>query len=292
METSPTHTARIDHLVLPVKALATARARYGALGFTVAPDGVHPFGTSNACVYLADGIFLEPLSIDDSAAYERAADAGNVFVGRDSAFRRTIAGEGCSALVLGSDDAAADHERFVQEGVSAGPLLEFSRPFIDAAGASDTASFRLAFAELSRARESSLFSCQRLNAPKVDRTALASHPNGVDGLAGVTVVADEPGDVERAFAGVAAITLQPGRPLPIGGAEISVMRPDDYLRRFGPPPAHRGFGFALVSFRVRDLAATRELLEGSGLAHRDAGEALLVPRAEGQGVDFRFEELS
>ena len=291
METPPQAAARIDHLVLPVEALATARARYAALGFTVAPDGVHPFGTRNACVYLADGIFLEPLAIGDPAACETAANAGNVFVARDRAFRRNVAPEGCSALVLASDDAEADHARFVSEGVSAGPVLEFSRPFIDAAGARDTASFRLAYADLAGARESFVFSCQRLNAPKVDRSALSSHPNGVTGLAGVTIVADDPARAERALAGVARVAGQPGQPLPIGDAALTVMRPDSYARRFGaPPPPHADCGYALVSFRVRDLAATRALLAAAGISHQGAGDALFVPRAEGQGVDFLFEE--
>ena len=48
----------LDHLVLPTTSLAVARDRLTTLGFTVAPDGVHPFGTVNCCIYLADGTFL------------------------------------------------------------------------------------------------------------------------------------------------------------------------------------------------------------------------------------------
>ena len=52
----------IDHLVLPTDSLGVARARLSALGFTVAPDAQHPFGTGNCCVYLQDGTYLEPLA--------------------------------------------------------------------------------------------------------------------------------------------------------------------------------------------------------------------------------------
>ena len=52
---------------------------------------------------------------------------------------------------------SADHAAFAEAGLSAGEMLEFSRPFVDAAGASDTASFRLAFAaDPARARSLSL----------------------------------------------------------------------------------------------------------------------------------------
>jgi hypothetical protein len=58
----PREARAIDHAVLPVESLEATRARLSsALGFTVAPDGMHPFGTENACVYFADGTFLEPL---------------------------------------------------------------------------------------------------------------------------------------------------------------------------------------------------------------------------------------
>ena len=56
---------RIDHCVLPVADLAGARDRLTRLGFTVAPEGRHPFGTHNACVYFADDTFLEPLAVGD-----------------------------------------------------------------------------------------------------------------------------------------------------------------------------------------------------------------------------------
>ena len=55
----------LDHLVLPVPSLELARAHLDALGFTIAPQGTHPFGTINACVFFADGTFLEPLAVGD-----------------------------------------------------------------------------------------------------------------------------------------------------------------------------------------------------------------------------------
>eukprot|EP01133_Synstelium_polycarpum_P029511 gene29511-36177_t len=48
-QTTPRTPRPVDHLVLPVVELDTARQRLEALGFTVAPSAQHPFGTENAC---------------------------------------------------------------------------------------------------------------------------------------------------------------------------------------------------------------------------------------------------
>src|SRR5690348_9960814 len=100
---SPSDEGRsLDHLVLPVPSLATARQRLAELGFTVAPEGVHPFGTANCCVYLADGTFLEPLAVADADAQGEAAIRGNVFAARDIAYRFRRGENGFSAVVFGT----------------------------------------------------------------------------------------------------------------------------------------------------------------------------------------------
>jgi hypothetical protein len=136
----------LDHCVLPVPSLAVARKRYEALGFTVAPQGTHPFGTINSCVYFADDTFLEPLAVGDAAKVRDAIGSRNVFVARDALYRQAIGEDGFSALVFKTDDAKADHAGFEEADVSAGPVLDFSRAFVDPTGKSGKVSFRLAFA--------------------------------------------------------------------------------------------------------------------------------------------------
>ena len=48
MSLSKRTTRPLDHLVLPVDTLTQARRRLSNLGFTVADDARHPFGTENA----------------------------------------------------------------------------------------------------------------------------------------------------------------------------------------------------------------------------------------------------
>jgi hypothetical protein len=101
--TSPRNPRPLDHLVLPVEDLETTRARHAALGFTVAADARHPFGTENACVFFADGSYLEPLAVASREECEQAARDGNVFVARDQAHRFRLGDTGFSAVVVGSE---------------------------------------------------------------------------------------------------------------------------------------------------------------------------------------------
>ena len=89
----------IDHLVLPVTTLALARSRLTGLGFTVAPDARHPFGTGNCCVFFENRTYFEPITILDRAAADIAAAEGVFFVRRIKRFTERQ-GEGFAMLAL------------------------------------------------------------------------------------------------------------------------------------------------------------------------------------------------
>ncbi len=85
----------IDHIVILVSDLATARADYERLGFTVVDGGEHTDGsTHNALVSFADGTYLELL------AFRRAAP-------QHRWWRHSAAGEGLIDFALLPDDTAA-----------------------------------------------------------------------------------------------------------------------------------------------------------------------------------------
>jgi len=59
-------SARLDHVVVVVAELATARRAFAEAGFTVVPGGRHDeLPTENALVCLADGTYLELLAMRD-----------------------------------------------------------------------------------------------------------------------------------------------------------------------------------------------------------------------------------
>ncbi len=275
----------IDHLVLPTARLDTARRRLSDLGFTVAPEGVHPFGTVNCCVYLSDGTFLEPLALRDGAAATAAIAEGNVFVARDHVFRAVRGEEGFSAVVLASDDAGRDHAAFAAAGISAGDMLTFSRQARDAAGNAGTASFRLAFAADTAIADAFVFTCQRVNVPRIDRSALERHGNGA--LAIREIVAGRNADAFKRLIGRAAGEPDQQAPSCIELANATVRSTGT-----ADPSAvrHCEATLAAIVFAVDDIERSRGALEAGGIDHISDGARLVVPAAPGQGAVFIFAE--
>lgn len=284
----------VDHCVLPVSDLDTARDRLASLGFTVAPDGRHPFGTANCCVYLADGTFLEPLAQSDVGVEREAGRLGNMFAARDIAFRYRQGAEGFSALVFDSEDAAADHMEFVESGFSGGAILEFSRDFTDASGKTDDASFRLAFAGDWRAPDCFFFTCQRVNVPGVDRSALQVHENGVTGIKGVVLSAPDSRDYADFLhvASNADVENESGDTTRIetGNAVLELLdNPAMDLRFGGSSPKDAGLRLRVIRFGVRNPDETESLLREEAVAYEKRGGALIVHPAPGQGAILTFE---
>ncbi|MBA1144968.1 VOC family protein [Mesorhizobium neociceri] len=287
--TSTTHP--LDHLVLPTASLAVARARLTSLGFIVAPTGIHPFGTENCCVFVADGTYLEPLAVGDKQAAAEAIAGGNVFVARDRLYRASLCDEGFSAVVLGTGNADADHARYVSAGLSAGDVLSFSRAFTDAAGKSDMASFKLAFASGSGATDAFLFACERINGPKIDRRALQAHANGVTGIVEIVAVSDAPSEQSGLISTATGMAQEGGAVFDLPNAAITVLEPAVFTKRFGfAAGAPTELRFVAVVFSVRSADAAATLLADNAIQYDIAGNEIVVQPASGQGAAFIFRE--
>jgi hypothetical protein len=263
---SPRTPRPLDHLVLPVEDLDTARARHSALGFTVAADARHPFGTENACVFFADGTYLEPLGIAQREECEEAARSGNVFVARDQAYRFRRSDNGFSALVVGSKDAGADHDRFVELGMSGGDMLTFSRPMKLPDGSEVTPSFKLSFAADLRAPDFFGFAVERINVPAADRSALTNHPNGVVGISEVILSEPNPTDFQYFIQELACNREVDansfGMSVELDGATVTVFNKAGLETHLGivDPSRERGLMGRAVVYRVPDLQALSALL--------------------------------
>lgn len=285
----------LDHLVIPVTDLGTARSRLERLGFTVAADARHPFGTENACVFLADRTYLEPLAVGSPDDVQAAMRAGNQFVARDHAFRFRNGEEGLSAVVMGTPDADADHAAFRASGLSGGEQLSFSREMKFPDGTAITASFRLSFAADLRAPDFFAFTCERVNMPPADRSALERHANGVSGLARIVLSEAEPAEFAhylQAVTGGANASGDNGRVgVTTANVPIEVLDPATLRAEFGVPrSSERGLRGEAVVFKVADLAATERLLAGNGIRHMRSSGMVVVPREPGQGTLFAFSE--
>lgn len=292
---SPTVPYNFDHAVLPVTSLELARERLSALGFIVAPDAVHPFGTENACVFFKDGTYLEPLAIAQREDCERTAIKGNVFTGFDQTFRFRVSEDGFSALAFTSEDADADHKKFQKLGISGGKKLSFSRAFVDNQGNKDKASFKLAFARDDRAPDAVFFTCQRINTPAVDRSALTDHNNGVIGIKEIVLSEPNPSDFQYFLQPVVNNRDTPsgsfGMEIAAANTNINVLTPEGMKMEFGVERMIAGRGLACegIVFKVADKSRLQETLSANGVEPRDTGRYWIVDSAPGQGAFFAFD---
>ncbi|MEB2843660.1 VOC family protein [Rhizobiales bacterium RZME27] len=290
----------IDHLVLPTASLAVARLRLTRLGFTVAADAAHPFGTGNACVFMRDGTYLEPLSVVDQRQYESAIASGNVFVAQDLDARVLMGEEGFSAIALATDDARADHDRFAGAGLSGGDMLEFSRLARLPDGSEKRARFRLAFAGRDSTDSFGVFTCQRLDPLPADRAALERHENGVSGLAEIVLVAENAlaSCVKRLQIGLDISQDQAAGDndaFLASNALVKIFSAGAFGAEFATDAGFeassaRGLSGAAIVFRVPDLAVTRAVLAANDVAFMEKGSRIMVAPAPGQGAVFAFEE--
>lgn len=289
-------TARpLDHLVLPVVDLATARLRLSSLGFAVAPDARHPFGTGNACVYFSDSTYLEPVAISDLQTYEAKVAARTEFVRRDRAYRFRVGNDGLSAVVFKSDDAAVDYAAFEAAGISENDLFEFSRPFELEDGTIATAGFKLAFAADLRAPDIFFFVCQRLM-PLSPAGSLVTHQNGVTGIAEVLIGEDEPMEFEpllQSLSNSHDIDIHPhGFTVDAGTARISVYTHAYLEKTFGIAGAahQRGLVARGIVFDTPDVPNLTDILDHNDMPYHARESCVSVPPAPGQGVTFVFRE--
>jgi catechol 2,3-dioxygenase-like lactoylglutathione lyase family enzyme len=237
----------IDHIVILVADLAAASADYAALGFTVTPGGEHTDGaTHNALVVFADDTYLELIAFQRQAPGHRW-------------WRHSAAGEGLVdyALLPGAieeDIAGAQARGAAYSGPASGGRL---RPD------GQQVSWQLGMppsADLP-------FLCGDVT-PRVLRVpggAARQHPNGVTGIAGLTIAVD---DLEASVARYRALL---GR---------------DPIEQLPAPPGARFAAFAIGGAVVTLVAAYGETAPASEdslrtrLAAHGAGPYALTLRAE------------
>lgn len=295
MKTSTRNARALDHLILPTASLGAAQTRLEALGFVVAPIGVHPFGTENACVFFADGTFLEPLAIGHRETAEAASLGGNQFTARDAAYRFRRGIEGFSSIVMLSNDANADAEQFESAGISGGKVLDFGRDFETPTGEKSRMDFRLSFAADLRSPDFFGVTCQRINVPKADRSKLIGHSNGVTGIKTIVLTETNPTDFQYLFQELVnereVVSHSFGMDIRASNATISVLTPDGFEMFYGGHAGShaRGLIARAIVFACKNLEAIAKQLKSQGIEYDHHLGRLVVKPAVGQGAMFVFE---
>ena len=279
----------LDHLVLPVASLETARTRLTALGFTVAPDGHHPFGTSNACVFFYDDTYFEPLAIGDREIYQQEVERGNGFLRRDQLYRETNGENGFSLIALTSIDANAERERHLALGYECGPMVSFRRDVEQPDGSNKQISINLFITSTENSPSLALFSCQWLSKKIID-DALKTHANGVVEISSIAMLADAASN--GYFTNIAGQFQPDTQKIKLDNAKLKLMSADELNQAYDIKIDDNTSGARAlaVDLVVSDIFYTAVVLRISGIASKQIGNRLVVAPADGQGYTIAFIE--
>jgi catechol 2,3-dioxygenase-like lactoylglutathione lyase family enzyme len=290
---------RIDHVLIAVPDLERGVQAYRRLGFDVRPGGVHAgLGTHNAIAFF-EGDYLELLAVRDPAEHRAAvagAGPGHPLSGLGPLL---AAGGGLRAIVLQSDDLAADVAAMRARGV------QVSDPIAGERRTPAGATLRWTMAFLGGADPPPLVLVQHLS-PLAERRPApgsAGHPNGTLGLDRAYVVVPELAAVADGYARVLGLPVPPRQRgtviqaemvvFPLGPTGLGIARPAapgpaaEALARQGPGPFQ-------VLYRARSMDAAARAVAAGGLPPplrgvRNTGEqAMLVPPEHACGVYVGF----
>jgi len=280
----------VDHLVLPVTTLTLARSRLTSLGFAVAPDARHPFGTGNCCVFFEDRTYLEPITILDRMASDVAAAEGLTFVKRIKRFTERQ-GEGLAMVALASEDAEADQVAFEKAGIANGPIYRFTRTATLPEGEARDIGVALAYTEFSSAPDAAFFACQHLAKDVLFQPEYLAHPNGATRLLEVVAVAEKPESFRGFLSGATGreelAGAASGLTAELGPHRIAVVTPAEFRARYDLDPPNPRNGMLFAAFELQVL----ELERAAGYAGRNAMRydgRIVAPAGPGLGAVLVF----
>jgi hypothetical protein len=270
----------LDHVVVNVRdRMDDAAALYRRLGFTLTPLGRHTLGSINHLAMFGTD-YMELLGVPP-----------------DGAQRTDVLDwpAGLNGVVFGTNDSDALHTRLAAAGAPVLPPLAFSRPVALPDGTRDAA-FRVVRLDKPAVASGRMFFCHHLTRDVVWRDEWRRHANGVLGIEGVVIAAEQPDTLGALFTtlfGPEAVRRIPGGlRLSMGLTRLDVIAPAEVARRFGvaaPAPDGRAEAMAALVLRTADLDRAAAALHAGGIAGvlRDDGR-LVVPAAEAFGVTLEF----
>ncbi len=270
----------VDHLVILVRDLETARNTYRRLGFTLTERAEHSprMGTANTCVMFGRD-YLELLTVvrptDMNLVWRQALDKG----------------DGPSVVALATGNAEQVFRALGRAGIAAEPPVHFSRET-----RMGTAKFSIARFPPDATPAIPMFACQHHTPELVWRPEWRDHDNGALGIATVSAVANRPADLESAYQkvfGADRVDTPDGDTLIVNadGAQIRLLTPTRWTELFpqlGTSDPDRMPGMLGFSVWVRDIGAVRQLLAAQRVPwHTVDGRVYVDPEAAcGAWIEF------
>lgn len=268
----------IDHTLIGVRDLETARSAWTRLGFTVTPRGRHiGWGTGNYCVMLDSG-YIELLGIIDATQFTNDLDK---FVQQR---------EGLMGVAFATDDAAACQARLAEAGLHPDGPKDLSR-LLELAEGNVAPAFKLVFLPPAETPSIRAFVCHHQTPELVRRPEWQHHANGATALISTTVVCADP--VATAFGylpifgperlkvldGVTAVNCGFGTLRFVTPENLEMLHPGlDQLPSYPMP------WMAAMKLEVQDRARCRAHLQKAGIDYVQAGDSSLIHPKDANGL--------
>ncbi|KEJ87883.1 VOC family protein [Sulfitobacter donghicola] len=176
----------LDHPLLATNDIEALRDRLIALGFNMTAIGKHPWGTSTSLA-MFNGCLLEIMGIYDDSLLDEVP-AGEFRFGRH-VYEHLQKREGIALSALHSTNALQDAHQAESAGFTLAGHLEFGRDVTLPDGTSGRTKTTLALLPNEQFPRLSLFLCQQHRPDLIYVPEWLEHPNGVNGICGVNIVA-------------------------------------------------------------------------------------------------------
>lgn len=277
----------IDHPVIAVTDLDSARVTYKRLGFTVPPRGSHiEWGTGNLCIMFPHD-YLEMRGIVDASRFTMHLDT-----------HLDLYGEGLMGVAFGTADVASSCDEAAKHGVDTGDLRRLTRNFEHPEGWTQP-SFEL-YAPTAADIEGLMHVVviQHLTPELIRRPDFLEHANGCTGvvrMAGAIYDIDRcASKMEQLLGKLAVEHNKRGVFLRLpSGQGIDLLLPNVYVDTYGdiadsPDPETPRLG--VVTLRVSKLENTAKLFTDSNVAFTLLDDVIRVARTDTCGVTLQFVE--
>jgi hypothetical protein len=283
----------LDHIVHAVRDLAAATELYRRLGFTVGSRNRHPpeWGTENHIIQLP-GVYLELLGLGDTT---RTVPHGPRHFSFGAFNRDFLArGEGLSMLAL-EGQGAPDADAFRAAGIGDFEPFEMAREARGPNGTTVRLAFTLTFASDPKAPDLGAFAIRHHFPEHFWNPAVQGHANTATAVAGVVLVADNPGDHHiflAAFTGEREwLATSAGIAIKTPRGEIQVFTPAAFHDHFGtaPPDTTKGARLAALRLAVRDRDALKALLDAGNVKSSQSMGRIVVGPELALGATLAFE---
>ena len=273
-------TAGIDHVLIATRDLDRASAQFRRLGFALTPRGYHTtLGSSNHCAMFANRDYLELLGL--------GPERGRRPYYEDFLARR----EGIGGIALRTSDARGNFAALRAAGLAADEPLAFGRP-VDLPGSAGEARFVTTTVDTKLTPGARVFFCQHETPELVWLPGFMGHPNGVQGLGGVTIVAEGP-DLAETYARI--LGSRPRREngvtvFEIGEHRIEFIAPHAARERYAGDPilAAEAPYVAALRLAVSDRETPIRLLSEASVPFGVARGAVIVPSSAAVGAILEF----